>query len=732
MNWWSRSSEWYRSAAAPADPPATVSAAQYIAFISYSHKDEAAAKWLHSTLEEYKVPRSLVGRLTAHGVVPKQLIPIFRDKQELAAAEDLGAEIKRALGASACLIVLCSPAAAVSKWTNREIDAFKRARADGCVIAAIVDGEPFASEIVGREHEECFPPALRERYDKRGRPTGKRADPLAADLRDRRDGKRLGALKIAAAILGVGLDDLVQRDHLRRQRRLGFMAAGSLAGMIVTSTLAVTAVQARNEAREQKREAEGLVGFMLGDLKEKLEPLGRLEVLDSVGSRALKYYDKQDRSELTDEALAQRSRALTLIGEIASARGDLSGALSRYTAALAGSAELVRRNPHDPEALFEHAQNVFWVGYVGWQRGELDQATRRFEEYKALADRMAAVAPGERKYRLEQVYADTNLGTLLLLQRRFRTAAQVFHRSLPVSEALAAADPANVDYQKHVTNRLAWLADAYEQSGELEQALTHRERELQLLVELRRKQSGDTDLDRSAVAAHRALGRLLAARREVTGGLGHAHRAVAISDALYQVEPDNSEWLQAIAGARHDLADLQLSTGRVSEAAATIRSGCTVTERLVKLDPSVNYWNGPLWTRCLLQRARFALHQRAPAEALALSRQALLAATRQARPLDKRVLSVAALATESDSHAAMGRQRAAVEAARQAIRAAPASVLLNPRELSEVQMMHLRTGNHVAADQASRRLSAIGYRHPAHLHSGPPPAGADQRSLGHE
>ena len=66
---------------------------------------------------------------------------------------------------------------------------------------------------------------------------------------------------------------------------------------------------------------------MLGDLKDKLEPIGRLDALDAVGSRALAYYQAQDKSQLSDEALAQRSRALTLMGEIAQTRGDLDGAL---------------------------------------------------------------------------------------------------------------------------------------------------------------------------------------------------------------------------------------------------------------------------------------------------------------------------------------------------------------------------------------------------------------------
>src|SRR3712207_7323871 len=54
--------------------------------------------------------------------------------------------------------------------------------------------------------EECFPPALRQKYDRRGRPTSKRAEPLAADFRQTGDGRRLPFLKLVAGMLGVPLD----------------------------------------------------------------------------------------------------------------------------------------------------------------------------------------------------------------------------------------------------------------------------------------------------------------------------------------------------------------------------------------------------------------------------------------------------------------------------------------------------------------------------------------------
>ena len=48
---------------------------RYRAFISYSHADEVWAKWLHKSLETYRVPKHLVGRETEFGPVPERIRP---------------------------------------------------------------------------------------------------------------------------------------------------------------------------------------------------------------------------------------------------------------------------------------------------------------------------------------------------------------------------------------------------------------------------------------------------------------------------------------------------------------------------------------------------------------------------------------------------------------------------------------------------------------------------------
>jgi hypothetical protein len=55
---------------------------RYRAFLSYSHQDTAWGKWLHGVLEGYRIDKDLIGRVTAAGVVPKTLRPIFRDRED--------------------------------------------------------------------------------------------------------------------------------------------------------------------------------------------------------------------------------------------------------------------------------------------------------------------------------------------------------------------------------------------------------------------------------------------------------------------------------------------------------------------------------------------------------------------------------------------------------------------------------------------------------------------------
>lgn len=229
---------------------------RYVAFLSYSHSNKAETEWLHRALERYVIPKKLVGRETAKGKVPARLIPIFRDRDELAVSSDLGGELRGALENSAHLIVVASPASARSTYVQEEIRAFKFLHGEDHVFALIVGGEPNASTMPGREAEEAFPLTLRFRVGSDGQLTDTPAEPIAADIRPGKDGRRLALMKLIAGLTGLRLDDLVQREAQRRARRLTWIATGASVGMLLAMGLAFYANQQRLAAVEQREIAE--------------------------------------------------------------------------------------------------------------------------------------------------------------------------------------------------------------------------------------------------------------------------------------------------------------------------------------------------------------------------------------------------------------------------------------------------------------------------------------------
>jgi hypothetical protein len=193
----------------------------YWAFIAYSHHDVEVARWLHTGLEAYRIPNSMVGRSVAKHEIPKRLFPIFRDIDELPGASNLTSKISEALEKSHALIVLCSPYSALSPWVDEEIRRFKQMGKADRIFSVIVDGEPHASQQANARAPECFPPALRRAKSQKGSKLAQRAEPLAVDLRPADCDKEQVKLRLVAAILGVGFNDLRRRedDRTRRAKR---------------------------------------------------------------------------------------------------------------------------------------------------------------------------------------------------------------------------------------------------------------------------------------------------------------------------------------------------------------------------------------------------------------------------------------------------------------------------------------------------------------------------------
>lgn len=449
---------------------------KYRAFLSYSHRDARWGAWLHKALESYRPPRQLIGSLSERGPVPKRLVPIFRDREELASATDLSAVINEALRLSACQIVICSPSAAQSRWVNEEILAFKRLGRDGRIFCLIVDGEPNASDDPTRAREECFPPALRFRLGADGQLTSERSEPMAADARTGKDGRAHAKLKLIAGVLGVGFDALRQRELHRRQRRLMATAAAALVGMLITSGLATAALIARSTARRQtviaQREAETarqttafLVDlFRISDPSEaRGNSLTAREVLDRGAARVQTQLAHQPeiQSTLLDtlgtvymglglyaqakpllESAADKRRALgaaetpalavslSHVGDLLTLRAEYAEAERSYRQAIALQRSLPQAR-RDDAAL---ARSLFGLGSELDNQGHAGEAERNLRDALALQQQLYG-GPNEDMARTLQTLAWT------VSERNLGDAVPLMARAVAMQRTLWGAQP---------------------------------------------------------------------------------------------------------------------------------------------------------------------------------------------------------------------------------------------------------------------------------------------------
>ena len=442
-----------------------VHAPRFSAFISYSHADAAMVRKLHSQIEGYRLPKGL-GSIDALNQKRRDVGKIFRDREDLSAAQDLSLAVKEALDRSEVLVVACSPDAKASQWVDQEIAYFRERHPDRPILAAILSGEP----------DEAFPTSL----------TVGGAEPLAADLRKEGDGWRLGFLKVVAGIAGVPLDRLVQRDSQRQMRRV--MAVTGMVALFAIAMGAMTtiALQARNEARFQRDEADGLVAYMMTDLRTQLKGVGRYELMEDVNERALSYYSRQgDLSNLPPDSLEQRAVVLHAMGEDDEATGDLGAALAKFTEAHRVTEELLKREPNNPDRIFAHAQSEYYAGFAAWRQSKPEVARPHWQNYADLSARLLSFDASNTEWIMEAGYSTSNLGLIAMrADGDFAGARQMFTRALRFFQQADRMRPGDKDIAAEVADAHAWVADAHRSEGEFDAALQHRAQERTILLGL--------------------------------------------------------------------------------------------------------------------------------------------------------------------------------------------------------------------------------------------------------
>jgi tetratricopeptide (TPR) repeat protein len=569
------------------------------------------------------------------------------DRDELPASGDLGTELRNALTNSRFQIVVCSPRSAKSHWVNEEIKHFKRTHGEFRTLALIVGGEPYSGGDT-----ECFPPALRFRLDEAGEVSNVAAEPIAADIRTGKDGKRLALLKLIAGITGLKLDALARRDAARRQRQMAIITAMSLSVAVVTIGLAIYAEVQRRVAEEQRRVAEEqrrladrsleflVTTFKIGNpATENPRTITALNIVDrvsqraggvlrsepAVGARLLQAtgemymqlglikkaeHDIQESLKLQPPKSEGRALGYLRLAELAAKRND-----TKESAALTTRAE----HSYDRDADYAPLLDA----RVAAQRGAILYREGKYAASAAQLARSANLYEQVAPALYQQMQTDNceglagvlmSQGASLVPLKRYAEADALFARAQQLWTATAGAT--HVCTANAINNR-AWAASENEQYHQArptaEQAAAIYQKVLegdhptiaasQLLLGRIRAEDGDPNgaivsLDKARGIFVRLYGPTNAAVGDVDfyagqaeGKRGHldaALRRFASTKAIYDVAYGPDDVDQAEL--LHARADVLRDFGRMADALHNCESAVTLQTRLDSRYPKLADW----------------------------------------------------------------------------------------------------------------------------------------------
>jgi tetratricopeptide (TPR) repeat protein len=342
------------------------------------------------------------------------------------------------------------------------------------------------------------------------------------------------------------------------------------------------AERARSDAEDARGRAEELLDFMLYDLRDGLQPIGRLDLLEKVAIKSLSYYEKrvEGGENASDEALVTGYSALSNVARVLGSQGRFKESREARLKVLEIAQRLLER---DPESTIRQGGVAEVLYYLAEIEADLEDPPLKALEWNEKAEKayreLVAAQPEEDSWLV--ALADTRVQASQFLGRFEDASAEKIEAAL--REALTVFEPRE---QKNLE---------------------------------------DEGIATSAYQAHGKLAEHLNMVGRPADALEPAQAAVATVRRMREHYPDDAYWMVAVANAGSSLGQTLAQLDRLEEALKAYEEAAAILRPLLQRDPTNLQWT--ISAMSVLD-ALATIHDEAdrPAEALPYHRQAIEAA----------------------------------------------------------------------------------------------------------
>jgi serine/threonine-protein kinase len=300
---------------------------------------------------------------------------------------------------------------------------------------------------------------------------------------------------------------------------------------------------------------------MIGDFRSDLKKLGRLDLLDAIGDKAMAYFAELDPRDLTDTALTRQAKALTQIGETRIDQAKFPEADAAFAAAYARASTLTSRHPRDADMLFERAQVEYWRGFLARRRGDFAATRDWLTRYRDSAVALVALEGKKLRAQRELTSGQHNLAVLDFDHGNLTAAQAGFLRERAAVEEMLAGSPQDNTLRFRLADVESWLARTAEADGRYAVAITRYGDVLARLEELVAAEPREARWRFRRADSLGLLGNVLAIAGRRTEAVGAYERSRKFLAELVAQDPKNQQWLLSSLENRLFLASLPLAAG---------------------------------------------------------------------------------------------------------------------------------------------------------------------------
>lgn len=508
---------------------------------------------------------------------------------------------------------------------------------------------------------------------------------------------------VSSASSGMSLARTVASSVAHRPLATGLATASAM-------MLAVTVWQADQISayQDEAAEAQAFTSRLLTDITENLPQTARRETLVRLADELTRTYLDTSVAGLSDDELGRRARLFNLIGEARDIHGQTDQAREAFLAAFAMTQALLDRAPRDLQRVYDHAQSAYWVGNQAYRNGDMATAESYMDIYTRMAETLIEREPDNPSYQAERGYAALNRGVIDLdtgnpasATRLFEEAVEIFESGLIEERVIGLTD---------LGNTLGWLADAHRDSGELQQALQTRERELALYGEELERAPNHSNLLMKVAHAQGELAGIATEMGDDARSAQLLDTALDTVNTLYTASPQNDRYGRMYVQLIYQRAKLALDRDEMVRAQLLIGEARRLAARTNETGENDNLYLTRTWALTLAGELAWLAGSYETAvlettQAISAGEQALANGREVARSAVAHAHYV-----RGEALSALGQQGEAESAYRSAL--SHLAMIAEPRRLAVIDLesrLYWRLGDVAQAMRVRRALEARGY-----------------------